>query len=108
MTFKEMIREDIADVFLDPDEFGEKHTVNGREGVRIVTDEFELFNREKFKKEVKDDSTSAQRGIIYVKASDVGRLPKSGRQIRIDDVNFRIENAVDENGIYALTIQVIR
>ena len=29
-TFKEMIRDDVTDIFLNPDEFGEPHTVNGK------------------------------------------------------------------------------
>ncbi len=109
MTFREMISDDVSDVFLNPDEFGELHTVNGRENVPLVTDDYELLNREKFKNNnVKDDGTSLNRGIIYVKASDIGRLPKTGRQLTIDGIHFRVEHAVNETGLYAITIRAVR
>lgn len=108
MTFKEMMRQDIDHVFLNPDEFGEKHTVNGREGISIIFDDIEVLNREKFRKEVKDDGTSLSQSMFYVKASDFGRLPKTGQQITIDGLNFRVEKAVNEQGIYSITIRAVR
>lgn len=108
MTFKGMLREDIHDIFLNMDEFGERHTVNGRKDVLIVTDDFELFSREKYHKNVANDGTSRNRGIFYVRASDVGRLPKPGQQLTIDGMHFRVEQAVNETGLYAITIQAVR
>lgn len=108
MKFKEMLCDDVSDVFLNTDEFAEFHTVNGKEDVRIVTDDYELLNREKYRKEVKDDGTSLNRGIIYVKASDIGRLPKTGHQMTIDGMHFRVEHAINETGIYAVTIRAVR
>ncbi len=108
MTFKESLRSDIDGVFLNPEEFGEKHTVNGKPDVYIIIDDFELLNREKFRKEVKDDGTSKKRGIIYVKASDFGRLPATGKQVTIDQLYFRVESAVNEHGMYAITLQAVR
>lgn len=107
MTFKEMMRQDIDHVFLNPDEFGEEHTVNGREGVSIIFDDIEFLNREKFRREVKDDGTSLSHSMFYVKASDFGRLPKVGHQITIDGLNFRVEKAVNEQGIYSITIRAV-
>lgn len=108
MTFKEMMREDISNVFLNQDEFGEQHTVNGREGVSIILDDIELLNREKFRKEVKDDGTSLNHSMFYVKASDFGRLPKAGQQVTIDGLNFQVEKAANEQGIYSITIRAVR
>lgn len=108
MTFKEMMRQDIDRVFLNPDEFGEKYTVNGREGVSIIFDDIEVLNREKFRKEVKDDGTSLSQSMFYVKASDFGRLPKTGQQITIDGLRFRVEKAVNEQGIYSITIRAVK
>lgn len=108
MDFREAIREDIDQVFLDPEEFGEAHTLNGKDGVYILIDDFELHNREKFRKEVKDDGTSLKRGMIYVKASDFGRLPSIGNQITIDRNHFRVEEAVNEFGVYAITVKAVR
>lgn len=108
MTFKEMIRGDIDSIFLNPDEFGEPHTVNGKAGVNIVIDDFELLNREKFRDEVKNDGTSLKRSVFYVKASDFGRLPAVGKQVAIDGAKFRVEKAVNEQGIYSITVCGVR
>ncbi|MFR2108261.1 MAG: hypothetical protein ACLS41_11370 [Gallintestinimicrobium sp.] len=44
--FKDMVQADIKEIFLNFDEFGEIHTINGEE-VLIIVDENELTEREK-------------------------------------------------------------
>ena len=44
--FKDMVQTDIKEIFLNFDEFGEIHTINGEE-VLIIIDENELTEREK-------------------------------------------------------------
>ena len=46
MTFKEILRKDIEQVFLNPEEFGEEHIVNGKP-MMIMIDDNELTEREK-------------------------------------------------------------
>lgn len=107
-TFKDITREDIRGTFLNPDEFGETHTVNGRENTNIILDDVELLNREKYQKELKNDGTSRKKMLFYVKASDFGRLPSFGTQITIDNKRFIVENATNEHGVYAITIRATR
>lgn len=45
-TFKDVLRSDIKSVFLNFEEFGEEHEING-ETVLIIIDENELTEREK-------------------------------------------------------------
>lgn len=45
MTFKELLKQDVSAVFLNPEEFGETHVVNGKEMV-IVIDNYELSERQ--------------------------------------------------------------
>lgn len=106
-TFKEMIRDDVTDIFLNLDEFGEPHTVNGKKDVNIIFDDVEILNREKFRSEVKDDGTSLAKTMFYIKASDFGRLPKIGTHVTIDNMNFRVEKAVNEQGLYSITIRAV-
>ncbi len=107
MDFKEYARQDIEDVFLNPEEFGESHTVNGVPGIPVIFDDFELMSREKFKN-VQDDSTSRKQSIFYVKAADFGRLPAKGKNVTIDGKNFRVEKAVNEFGVYAITVAAVK
>ena len=77
-TFKEQILEDIDDVFADTDEFFEEHVVNGSKSKRL---------------------------LIYVKASDFGRLPRYGNKVTIDSSEFFVTDAVNESGIYSITME---
>lgn len=45
MNFKDMVQEDIKNIFLDPEVFGETHIVDGNE-MTIIIDENELVERE--------------------------------------------------------------
>ena len=38
LTFKELLRQDVKTVFLNPAEFGEEHTVNGKTMLIIIDD----------------------------------------------------------------------
>ena len=46
MTFKELVQQDTKEIFLNFDEFGETHLVDGEEKV-IIIDTNELVEREK-------------------------------------------------------------
>ena len=45
-TFKELLKADVHNIFLNPAEFGERHRVNGKIMV-IVLDDMENIEREK-------------------------------------------------------------
>ena len=49
MSFKKQMMQDINDVFVNTDEFFEKHVVNGRE-MPVMVDENENMERTKFQK----------------------------------------------------------
>ncbi len=76
MSFKEILQQDIKQTFLNPDEFGEEHTVNGKPMV-IVTDDLEIIEREKKMKSgiASGDGMFARQVFFYVAAEDFGPLP---------------------------------
>lgn len=45
-TFKQLLMRDVHQVFLNPEEYGERHRVNGKV-MTIVLDDMENVNREK-------------------------------------------------------------
>ena len=107
MMFKELQRQDILDVFINPDEFGEMHDVNGK-NVNIVLDDFELLKREKYKSTNEKAGMGVKRGLLYIKAADYGRLPLSGRKLTIDNQTFEVEDAVNESGVYSIHIRTVK
>lgn len=103
MSFKEIIAQDVGDVFLNPLEFGETHTVNG-EPMTIVLDDVENIEREKKMKSNMDGIYSRQ-VLFYVASLDFGPLPQQGRLINLDGDKFTVIDATDECGIYAITME---
>ncbi len=111
MTFKEAIHEDIKGVFLNFDEFGEYHSLNGQK-VLVIIDENELTDREK---KYKSASTGGVDGelhnkqlLFYVAAEDFGPLPAPGRILDFDKKHYLITDAVNEDGIYSINLEAIR
>lgn len=102
MTFKELVNSDIDNVFLNVDEFSEIHIVNGK-SMPVMVDNNELIEREKRAKENMDGIYTRQ-NLIYVSAADFGPLPKQGTVLTLDNLTYRVVEAVSEEGIYAITI----
>lgn len=106
MTFKEQIALDNKNVFMNFDEFAEKHLINGKEMLCLV-DGNEMIDREKryqYKRSLYADGVYIKELLIYVKAEDFGQLPAIGRTVYLDKKSYIISDAVDEDGIYSLCL----
>lgn len=106
MTFKEEMEQDIQDVFLNELEFADEHLVNGRK-MTVMIDESEIIEREK--KEKSDmDGIYTRKILMYVRAEDYGPLPAYGAAISLDGQRYLVTDAVDEYGIYSITMEANR
>lgn len=107
MTFKEQIALDNKNIFLNFEEFGENHLINGNEMLCIV-DNNELIDREKKYRNrngVYADGIYYKELLIYVRAEDFGLLPAIGRILYFDKKSYLISDAIDEDGIYSLSLE---
>nr|DAU15677.1 MAG TPA: Gifsy-2 prophage ATP-binding sugar transporter-like barrel, 4 helix bundle.7A [Caudoviricetes sp.] len=102
LSFKEMVKKDCKDVFLNPKEFGGLHTVDGRPMV-IQIDESEITERSKKQLE-RAEGVYKRQLLFYVAQEDFGPLPAIGRQIKIDNGSYRVVDANSEGGIYSITV----
>ncbi len=102
-TFKELLRQDVKQVFLNPEEFGEEHTVNGKK-MLIVIDDNELTEREKRMKSHMDGMYKKQT-LVYVSALDFGPLPGVGTPVKIDGAQLFVADSINEGGIYSLHLE---
>lgn len=102
-TFKELLRQDIKSVFLNPAEFGEEHVVNGKK-MLIIIDDIELTEREKRIKSHMDGIYKKQT-LVYVSALDFGPLPGVGKPLNIDGATFIITDSINESGVYSLHLE---
>ncbi|MCD8364772.1 MAG: hypothetical protein LUC83_02965 [Clostridiales bacterium] len=106
MTFKEIIADDVKSVFLNIEEFSDTHTVNGVE-MPVQIDTNEQIEREK-RMGSNVDGVYTNQKLIYVSADDFGPMPKQGSILKLDGKTYRVADAVDEYGIYSITIEANR
>ena len=107
MTFKEQIALDNRNLFMNEDEFSEKHLINGKE-MGCIIDNNEQIDRDKryqYKKSLYADGVYIKQLLIYVKAEEFGALPAIGRAITFDKNSYIVSDALDEDGISSLCLE---
>lgn len=102
-SFKEILNQDIENVFLNTLEFADIHNVDGKD-IPVQVDDNEVIEREK-KERSHMDGLYVKQKLIYVKAKDFGPLPAIGRQIMLDGKRYLITDSTDEYGIYTITLE---
>lgn len=103
MNFKEAMEDDIKNVFLDIETFGEPHTVNGKEITVCIQDG--LF-RERDGRFTENRRTGLFENscTMYVSAQDFGK-PKAETSLDIDGKQYRVLAALDEGGIRRIELE---
>lgn len=107
MSFKDVLKNDIKQVFLNFEEFGEEHKING-ETVLIIIDENELTEREKRIRRGIDVELHKKQLLFYVAAEDFGPMPAPGWILNLDGKEYGVTEADNENGIYSISLEAKR
>ena len=105
MNFKEIIQKD-KEIFLNPSEFGEPHEVDGK-SMNIIIDGNEMVERRKYY-ESHTDGLYFKKILFYVSSDEFGAHPAIGRLIKIDGKSYRVTDAINEMGIYSITMEANR
>ena len=100
--FKEMLKRDAKNIFLNGDEFASLRLIDGKP-MNVVTDDNEVIERAK-KQHESTDGIYMRQFIIYVAAEDMGKLPAVGRTMTVDGATFRVVDSVREGDIYSITL----
>lgn len=103
MGFKDMVKRDIGNVFLNPEEFGGLHVVDGKE-MNIIIDENELVRREKKYKTLAEGLHKKQL-LIYVSGEEFGSPPLIGGMLELDGDYYEVADVADEAGIYSISLE---
>jgi len=109
-TFKEQMGLDIRSVFMNFDEFGEIHELNGRKKL-VIIDENELTERGKRiqgRGEAKGEGLHKKQLLFYIAAEKFGQLPSPGNLLNFDGKEYIITDANDEEGIYSISLEAKR
>lgn len=106
--FKDIVRADASRIFLNPEEFGETHIINGKE-YKIVLDDNEEVERRITKGAFayREGNYRVQK-LFYVAAEAFGRLPPVGRNLSLDGKDYIITDAADESGVYSISLEAVR
>ena len=108
MGIKEIAYNDISTVFLNPEEFGEEHVVDGM-AMNIVMDNVEIIERSKKQSEAgRIDGVFKRELLFYVSRSDFGPMPAQGRILTLDGRKYIVSDAVEEGGVYSITIGAVK
>lgn len=102
-TFKDIVRRDAENVFMNKDEFAEEHTVDGAK-MTIIIDNNEQLEREKRYKAL-EEGVSQKQVLFYVSAARFGRLPKIGRLLELDGKKYKVTDAIREGAIYSISLE---
>ena len=102
MTFKEIVKNDVRQVFMNLDEFSETHTINGKE-MPVQIDSNEQIEREKRLNQNMDGIYKNQK-LIYVSSEEFGPMPKQGAMLNMDGKMYKVEDAIHEDGVYSITL----
>ncbi len=105
-AFKSQIAADVFSVFLNLEEFGETHTVNGKE-MTIIFDDIENVEREK-KMKSHMDGLYVRQYFMYCSVDDFGPLPMQGSLVTIDGKRYTVVDATEEMGIHGITLEANR
>ncbi len=103
MTFKEILAQDVRNVFLNMDEFAEEHIVNGRP-MAVQIDDNELLERDKAGTGVHQDGLYKSRRLIYVASADFGERPAIGNLLTLDKYEYQVVSCVDEAGVLIIEL----
>lgn len=105
--FKDMIASDIKSVFLNKEEFSDEHMVNGKLMICQI-DENEAIERQQRSSKIHEDGLYVKQKLLYVAAADFGKLPYIGRLIDLDGNNHRVVDAIEESGVFSITLEANR
>lgn len=106
MTFKELLEQEAKRIFLNFDEFGEKHLVDGKE-MLVIVDNNEHIEREN-RQTSRAEGLYIKEILFYVCKEDFGSLPAIGRICRFDRKDYIVADAINEDGIYSITLEANR
>jgi len=106
MGFKDIMAQDINNVFINNEEFSETHKIDDVE-MDVIIDQNELIERQ-VKVNQHMDGIYSCAILIYVKASQFGNKPKVGSQLKLDKKMYLVSDCTVEDGLYAITLEANR
>ena len=104
MNFKDMVAEDISGVFLNLEEFGDKHTIGKKETICVI-DEERFQNKQRNKtKSLENDGLFIEGMTLFIEKSFFKYPPHSGEKILVDGVRYLVEETKEDMGLLEIDL----
>ena len=97
MSFKDLVKNDISNVFMNIDEFGETHNIDGEDVTCIVDDD-------KLKENAIKSGTYKGEKLIYVPLTSLQGRYVQGARIELDGDTFYVSDTAEDMGMITLTL----
>ena len=108
-SFKDMVAADISAVFLNPDEFGEPHTLEGRECICVVSADATSDRKAALQGGRRTpDGLHGDYVTVCVKASDLAKEPKEGGPFRMDGKRYVVDKCTNDMGMLTIELGAYR
>lgn len=104
MNFKDVVADDISDVFFNLEEFGDKHIIGKKEAICILDEErFQNKQRNRYKS-LENDGIFVEGLTLFVEKSFFKFLPHSGEKLLIDGVRYYVEETKEDMGLLEIDL----
>lgn len=108
MTFKDCVAADIKAVFLNQEEFGESHLINGKSMICVVDGNEVVERSRKQTEKGRIDGIYERQIMLYVSREDFGRMPAIGAVMTVDSGKYRVADAIHEGGMYSILLGAVK
>lgn len=109
MSFKDIVAADISNVFLNLEEFGETHELNGSEYTCIVAkDNTAEKNAALLGGRRTPDGLHGDFLTVCLKAADLPRIPRQGENFKVDGKRYTVDSCDESMGMLTLVLGAYR
>ena len=102
MSLKQLMMDDINDVFLDPEEFAELHDINGVP-VLCVIDE-DISKQRSSRQSGNYDGVYQRELTLFVSESDLGYRPERDQKMTVDSEWYLVLNCAASAGMLEIEL----
>lgn len=103
-TFKDAVSADVANVFLNMDEFADRHNLNGRDVICLVDTDMTDPAKERVNKSL--EGVFVNSITVYVKPDDLERRPVERELLYLDGEMYFVQTVSSEMGLLVITAEV--
>lgn len=97
MSFKDILNDDVNNIFFNIDEFSERHNIDGSD-MPIMIDEDEL-QEYKIRREGDYEGLYKATLLFYVRKSDIGSKPAINSLIDFDDKIYKVLSSSEDGEV---------